>query len=422
MRTRLRHLLPVFLLLLVSGILIVFCQAFDRSIPADLRAFPYPYTSMLALQSHIDGTTPEEYEAVHAYLNDRANTVYGDGLGMDVGDSLWLYADNNGVSYRAGDTRDISEYMTWYKGLTEEENDADLIREGVEKGWIDSMHTYGDFSRVDTDDVTFTRALAERAIRTLEENNIFLRIWINHGNEANRQNFGGWLPMSATSYQAGDDPKSVWYHTDLLLDYGIRYLWNSHNSANLGQDDPLFELTLRDDQKLWGFNAYTGYYEGTKYRYTWNPTQLATVLSEENLDALADNYQFSIIATHFGSDGIWEVLGDQNTAAFRRLKSYWTSGRILPARSERLLDYAVLRRCVEYDSDGQYVNITCINDPVDGAYVPTAAKLDGLTFYVDDADTAVVTIAGEAVAEIYLQRNPADETGRESIGFKWYKD
>ncbi|MBE6930873.1 MAG: hypothetical protein E7463_11380 [Ruminococcaceae bacterium] len=422
MRLRPRILIPAGLLVLICAGLIAFRTLSAPKLPETLRPFPYPYTAMLALQSHIDGTTPEEYEAVHAYLNGRENTVYGDGLSMDVGDSLWLYADNNGVSYRTGDTRDISEYMTWYNGLSDEENDADLIREGVQKGWIDSMHTYGDFSRVDTEDVTFTRELAERAIRTLQDNDIYMKIWINHGNEANRQNFGGWLPFLATSYQAGSDPDSAWYHTDLLLDYGIRYLWNSHNSGRFGQTDPLFIITLRDGQKLWGFNAYTGYRKGLQWHYTWNPTQLAAVLTDENLDALADNYQFSIIATHFGSDGIWEVLGEHNTAAFRRLKSYWTSGRILVARSERLLDYAALRRSVAFENDGTHVDITEVNDPISGSYVPTAAILDGLTFYVDDAETAVVTVGGEPVDEIYLQRNPADETGRESIGFRWHKD
>ena len=249
MQLRPRILIPVGLLVLICAGLIAFRTLSAPKLPETLRPFPYPYTAMLALQSHIDGTTPEEYEAVHAYLNGRENTVYGDGLSMDVGDSLWLYADNNGVSYRTGDTRDISEYMTWYNGLSDEENDADLIREGVQKGWIDSMHTYGDFSRVDTEDVTFTRELAERAIRTLQDNDIYMKIWINHGNEANRQNFGGWLPFLATSYQAGSDPDSAWYHTDLLLDYGIRYLWNSHNSGRFGQTDPLFIITLRDGSR-----------------------------------------------------------------------------------------------------------------------------------------------------------------------------
>ena len=31
--------------------------------------------------------------------------------------------------------------------------------------------------------------------KTLEDNGIHMKIWINHGNEANRQNFGGWRPL-----------------------------------------------------------------------------------------------------------------------------------------------------------------------------------------------------------------------------------
>jgi len=90
-------------------------------------------------------------------------------------------------------------------------------------------------------------------------------------------------------------------------------------------------------------------------------------------------------------------------------------------RSSRLLEYAAVRECLRYRTKSNSVDVIAVDDPVVGSYVPQPQDLHGITFYVEDSDTAALTICGNTVDESFVVRNPADETGRESIGFFWYE-
>lgn len=394
--------------MIAAAMLIVF--AINSAERPELRDFPYPYSAMLTLQSHIDGSTDEEFETIHHYLNVE--------LGLDVGDSMWMYNLNDGISYRDGDSFDPGAYMTWFLGGSEELNSAELIKKYWDLNYIDSIHTVGDFSRIGGD-VAFTRELAERAYRTMNENGIYPTVWINHGTETNVQNLGGYMPFRFTSYQRGDDPKSEYYHADLMCKAGVQFVWNSINDVRLGMKDPLFPIFLRDGQKLWGFKAYTGYEQDGEYMYMWSPYNLTEILTGENLDKLVENREFSIIANHFGSSDVNEMLCEGNRYALQLLKKYQDKGKILVSRSSKLLRYAEVRKYVKFEKNGDDINILSIADPVLGEYAPEYEHLRGITFYVDDADSAVLQLRGEIVPEELVQRNPADETGQESIGFVW---
>lgn len=58
---------------------------------SDLRKFPYPYNAMLSICSDIDGTTLNKFEEYHKFLNTKGDSIYGKGLGLDIGDSFWVY-------------------------------------------------------------------------------------------------------------------------------------------------------------------------------------------------------------------------------------------------------------------------------------------------------------------------------------------
>ncbi len=406
------------LIVLLSCVMCV--NAYAKEDRSQLRSFPYPYRSMLTLQSHIDGTTLPEFELIHTFLNTRQNTVYGDGLGLDVGDSFWIYNVNDGVEYRAEDTSPVGDYMTWFDGISDTENDAQAIKKYWDMGWIDSIHSFGDFSRGDGQSLC-TRDLALKAWDAMVGAGVVPTVWINHGLPTNRQNFGGYTPITVTKYQAGDDPSSDYYHTDISVSNGIKFVWNSVNSSIFGTDDPLFLIKLRDGQVVWGFNAYTGYSTDSGYRYMWTPTLLNEVLSSDNLDALVSNGQFAIIANHFGSGDVWEMLGEHNIPALRLLKEYRDRGDIMVVRSSRLLEYAAVRDSIVYSAEENSIDIKRVDDIVSGSYIPAPTQLNGITFYVTDSETAVITIDGAPVDEKHLSRNPADETGRESIGFLWYR-
>ena len=134
---------------------------------------------------------------------------------------------------------------------------------------------------------------------------------------------------------------------------------------------------------------------------------------------MVENREFSIIANHFGSSDVNEMLCEGNRYALQLLKKYQDEGKILVSRSSKLLRYAEVRKYVKFEKNGDDINILSIADPMLGEYAPDYEHLRGITFYVDDADSAVLRLRGEIVPEELVQRNPADETGQESIGFVW---
>jgi len=412
---------------LATALICVFCLCScgaPSSQDTVLRKFPYPYKAMFTIQSHIDGSTVEEFEAIHTFLNEYTSTPYGYGLGLDIADSLWLYNANDGTSYAKND--DISDYMTWFHGTSTDEKDKAKIVEFYKKGWIDSLHSFGDFSRKDTSDVVFTRELALQAWDALKSESMDIDVWINHGNAANTDNFGGHTPFGTFAYQAGDDPKSDYYHTDLSVENGIRFVWNSHNSDVWGTDDPLFPLTLRDGSKIWGFNAYTGNKTGLfGFDYTWTPLRICEVLTKENLDTLVENSQYAVFATHFGSGDLWEVLNEKNLDAFRLLQSYRDRGDIMVVRSSRLLRYAAVHGNLVYETnetDTSFaINIVKVAD-ISGDYIPRTDQLRGITFYIPENKQLALTIDGKDVPSETYRINPADETGKISVSFNWYWD
>ncbi len=402
--------------MLAAAVLIIFAiVSVERP---RLRDFPYPYNAMLTLQSHIDGCTEEEFRAIHEFLNTENETIYGKGVGLDVGDSMWMYNFNDGAAYRENDGMSAGDYMTWFVGDTQELNCADDIKLFWDMNYIDSIHTIGDFSRAGGD-VVFTREIAETAYKAMNERGIYPSVWINHGTETNVQNLGAYTPFTFTKYQSGDDPNSEYYHADLMRAAGVKFIWNSVNDVHFGTSNPLFPIFLRDGQRFWGFTAYTGYEQDGSYKYMWSPYNISEVLCEENLEKLVKNHEYSVIATHFGSSDVLELLNYGNIEALRRLKAYQDNGEILVSRSSSLLRYAEVRSFVRYDKSGDNINILSIDDPILGEYDATYYFLRGITFYVDNSQTATLSLRGEVVPEEYIQRNPADDTGRDSIGFIW---
>lgn len=385
-----------------------------------LRDFPYPYSAMLSIQSHIDGCTEEEFRIIHDFLNtENWSDKYGKGVGLDVGDSMWMYLYNDGVAYREEDSMEPGDYMSWFRGHTFEKNSADLIKAYWDMDYIDSIHTVGDFSMTGGK-VVFFRELAKIAYEQMNERGIYPAVWINHGTETNVQNLGGYSPFGFTRYQSGDKKGSEYYHADLMRKAGIKFIWNSICDSRFGMKNPLFPILLRDGQTFWGFKSYTGYPTKGGYKYQWSPLDLADVLKESNLDKIIENREFSIIATHLGSaDNMWAIMNDSNLRAFRTLKAYQNEGKILVARSSKLLRYCQMRNFVSFEKQGNDINITGIRDPIIRGITLTSNMLRGLTFYVDDSSAATLSLYGERVPEESIQRNPPDETGKESIAFVW---
>jgi hypothetical protein len=389
----------------------------------DLRKFPYPYNAMLALCSDIDDATLDDFKAYHEFLNTKEKTSYGEGLGLDVGDSMWLYmADSYPKPSKQGHGSDA--VMTYYKGIDiTKKNDADEIIHFIKCGWIDCIHTFGDFSTKNEKGTSFTRQLAIDGWKTLNDIGFKPKVWINHGNRANVQNFGAGTTSTFMSYQQGDNPKSVYYHTDITIPDGIKYVWNSINSNIFGMDYPLFKISLRDGHNVWGFSRYTNILTKGKIDWDWTPKDQYRQLTKDNLDGIVKSQQYSIVAQHFGV-ATQNLFTQQNIQALTLLKQYQDNKKILIAKTTRLLDYALAHKYLMYNKVAEnnitYINIVGINDPLFGKIAPQLDNLRGITFYTDDAKNTVLLLNGNRISQDEIQINSADETGKASVSIKWF--
>lgn len=391
----------------------------------DVRKFPYPYNSMLAICSDIDDTTLEEFETYHKFLNTKEQTPYGEGIGLDVGDSMWMYmgCDSKAKVDKHGNGYD--NIMTYYKGTdASQKHNADKIVKYINSGWIDSLHTFGDFSKDNEKDTAFNRDLAIKAWDELKSIKANFKVWINHGNRANTQNFGAHSSSKFMSYQNGDNPNSPYYHTDLTINNGIKYIWNSLQDTNFGHDYPLYELSLVDGKKAWGFHRYNRGVVNGKDDWTWNTKYLHLQLTKNNLDNLVKHNQYSIVAQHLGIDAE-DLFSEDNINSLRMLADYQSNGKILVAKTSRLLSYATAQKHILYTkgkvNNTEYININCISDPIFGKSTPSIDDLRGITFYSDNPENTVLLINNTVVDSNEIQINSKDETGKGSISIKWFK-
>ena len=97
-----------------------------------------------------------------------------------------------------------------------------------------------------------------------------------------------------------------------------------------------FPATFRDGSHFWHFSRYSG---GGQYA-----DKIDTILNRKNLDSLVEKNQFEVAYTHFGywsdnSNRVNPELSPTSIDAFRLLKAYQDEGKILVAKTSRLLRY-----------------------------------------------------------------------------------
>ena len=446
-----------------------------------LRDFPYPYGAMAALINDCDNTTPRSFERYHRFLNTRGETIYGPGLGLDISDSVFMYTA----------AADYNQVMTYFLGAGDGElKDARRIERYIRCGWIDALHSYGDFSssggaspegpqpgeaaqeaaQPGGASYLFTRELAAGAAGALRRDGIFPLIWTDHGNEGNVQNFGSYGIESSARYKRGDSPYSRdYYHSDITLAGGLKYIWNAKDSSRFGYGFPLTARTLRDGRKLWSFSRYTGgggsngsgggddadnsrnsnngsgggdgagnnsISTGAGGRggaagrerdgRDWYPDRLRYILTEERLSDLADKGQYGLFAQHLGYYGEDYVYEAEDVEALRLLADFqYGRNAVLVAGTARLFEYATARKFVSYkaslaENTFTDIDILSVDDPLFPEPAPSLDRLRGLTFYCDDQDNVRMFIRGEPVDDSEIVRNAPDETGRPSVSIRWH--
>lgn len=285
-----------------------------------IRKFPYPYRCALALSNDVEYLTPKAFWDIHRYLNTQEITPMGPGLGLPITCSIFMYsvAPQRSFSYFQGTTSIPSERAHWLR---------DLMQIGI----IDTLHAYGDFDSVGG----FRRSMAEMALEELARHDIRLCVWTNHGGIENTQNIGA----SNATYQKGDLPGTLEYHTDLTNTYGFHFFWLDFNATNLvsqdrnkiilpmlhdivsaktwewGKIQPILRThmenrllkpdTFRDGERKYLFTRYRGPKRP-------DPNTIPDQLSPDNMALLKATQGYMIIYQHLGCDRRKDGMCDNN--------------------------------------------------------------------------------------------------------------
>src|SRR5436305_1299775 len=99
--------------------------------------FPYPYRAALAISSDCDGMRLETFERIHSFFNTESETPLGTGVGLDIADSLWVYAPRTGRNALG------ARLLSLKNGLdaSADEALAPALAHYVHCGWIDTLHS-----------------------------------------------------------------------------------------------------------------------------------------------------------------------------------------------------------------------------------------------------------------------------------------
>jgi hypothetical protein len=391
-----------------------------------MRKFPYPYQSMLAISSDADHQTLRKFNLIHRFLNTNEMTPMGRGLGLDISDSFYMYSASN-LSRRIDyDGTPLNRQMTYFLGTSDQKYYGDVIHHYIHCGWMDSMHTYGDFTMQNPNETRFHRRLAIRAIKTLRERGDYVTVWMDHGNQSNVDNFGSFGSREFFNYQKGSDPRSPYYHTDLLIPYGIKFVWNERDNSVFGHDSMLIPIRLADGRRVWGFPRFTntGYKPksgGTEW--VWNMDALSKQLTRERLQSIEQRGEYAVLSQHLCSNNDVNPLAESAVHALRMLKTEYENGKVLVARTSRLLQYNLtqkyLRYYTTYSGGKAVIHLTYIDDPVFGKHSVTLSDIRGVTFYTSHPNRIEIKVWNTPLDPALIQRNPTDGVAP-SIMVRWY--
>lgn len=401
-----------------------------------LRKFPYPYKAALAICSDIDSTTTvEEFLNIQKFLNTKNMTEMGAGVGLEIGNSFFIFDDPQ------------TDHFSYFSNNP---MDRIVIRKFIKAGYIDCLHSFGDGYK--------NRSYARTAIKELDKYNLKIKVWVNHSRS--KSNLGSWF-----STNLGDNIDSKYYHSDITIPYGIKFVWLGSCTCIIGQNVPitLNTFTHSFDTKyalksarnlvkmfvkhlLSSFSLYKSKYamhntndlvktvdldDGRKVyefmRYDIHPDGIgrgatsrgiAYNISKRVLDSLIDINGYAILYTHFGKNSdCSNVIAEETQDALRYLENQYRNGQIYVTTTSKLLDYYINSKHLRWSSkiiEGEVnISIHSVEDPVFGTFIPTAKDLQGITFYVPNRNKTRIFLGDQEIKKIY--KNPADETDRESI-------
>jgi hypothetical protein len=387
-----------------------------------LRSVPYPYKAAIAITSDIDCTDSiEKYLAIHHFMDKK--------VGIPYSNTFFPYHDEKKFSlFSAG------------------QKEKELIVEHIRRGYIEAIHSFGEIE-------FFERENAYNAIKFLAQNNCYLKMWIDHADAASN--------LCKYRYNGkGDLKKEKEYHLDLLLEYGIRYVWTERLTNIIGQEKPLkfshllqmidrrktikslkemcktagkivlsfcgypkynyfarnqlfYTAKMKDDNYIYEFVRFNNHYSGAAVGDTFE--DLWYLISERTIKKLMHNGGFSIVYTHLGKRfGLESEHGKKTVEALKNLKRYSDKKEVLILTAKNLLDYAVRLKSLnwfyDFKNEELEIHIDSIDDALNGSYLPSPKDLNGITFYTDQKANVLLN-----QKKLDVTYNSADHTGIRSI-------
>lgn len=372
-----------------------------------VRAFPYPYRAMLAICSDLDETPDRHvYLETMRYLNTTQTTSMGQGVGLEVGNSIYFDMPPDQFAY-------------W----NTDDTGREMVRNLIKSGHIDCFHSFGDLAT--------TRRHAEIALEEMNRHDCRMQVWIDHGTAPT--NLGSDIMQGH-----GDEPGSSVFHADLTCQHGVEYVWRGRVTSVIGQDvrrrlggvwnrhHPLAsastlarefakgmlahapdgkyrmhasnrllrEVRLRSGHVVQEFLRSNPHWGGVSSHETADG--LADVLSEQMLSRLVEREGVCVLYTHLGKiRRRHEPFGPDTREALARLARHSRQGSILVTTTRRALGYCKMRRDVDVtllrDGDSWKVSVTTR---------ASAGDLDGLTVLVPDPPRTRMEVNGCAVTPV----------------------
>lgn len=410
----------------------------DAGPSTSLRPFPYPFRAALSICNDADDLTVPSFRRLQAFLTTGADTEWGEGLGLPLGGSFFMFSS----------PASPNRFTVFDRLTTTITDDGEYILECARRGILDVLHTYGCF----TDSTHFTRERAEAALDALRARGITIETWVNHGPSTNVQCIG-----TRQEWQ-GDAVGAPGYHADLTVGHGVRWVWTGFEATDSialdaldpgvgaaalralkrlktgarGSEGDHTELvepyTLRDGQRVRRFYRYSGLGGRTPVL-----GDLPGQLSSANLDELTRAGGYAVVYQHlavrrlrpgFGI-GVYGPVDESwfmpsELSALRGLARRHHEGEIWVAPTTQLLRYRDvhhgLRWAVRREREHDAIVIESMQAGEAGPPL-SVSDLGFLTFYCERPEaTRVYLETGDGLELVAAVRaNPADASSRRSI-------
>lgn len=447
-----------------------------RADDVSVRAYPYPYIAALSISNDLDGMHRECFDGWHAFVNGRGPTPDGDGLGLEIGDSFWVW------TYKGPELLSLHLHYAHEEPRQDSSRAGQIIELG-RLGWLDTLHSMGNWPFEEGSDrcLHAHRDQAAYALDRLDKLGVKPCVYVNHSSSVS--NVGG--PWGW--YQHADDPNHPFYCMDLIKAFGFKYFWiddcinfekfgdhlqyptQQHLERAIhqfpwggwlrrrnyegvvsylefpGDDDAhrqlltsFFNKTLirvngRDGQPLLAFKRHRGFDQPIMSTF-------CNQVTDADLDALEEMRGVVIVYQHFGRKGprgrspalsralrstVTSPAFDEHARArFRSIAERFRAGRLWVALQSRLLNYLWLRETLHFQverGDAKWVvTVEEIGCDATGRRPVEEGDLNGLSFSVPSHAPEILVAVHGRNGTLPVRRAPDPGwPGRDAVFMPW---